>query len=63
MMSLIQELSLRATQYLPDIVKLQQCLYDSFHHRMDRTEAKRLTIGEFLEKLQSGMIPESYFMS
>ena len=55
---LMQEPSLRATQYLPDIVKLQQCLYDSFHHRLDRTDANRLTIGEFLEKLPSGMVLE-----
>ena len=55
---LMQEPSLRATQYLPDIVKLQQCLYDSFHHRLDRTDAKTLTIGDFLEKLSSGMILE-----
>ena len=55
---LMQEPSLRATQYLPDIVKLQQCLYDSFHHRLDRTDARTLTIGDFLEKLSSGMILE-----
>ena len=45
---------MRATQYLPDIVKLQQCLYDSFHHRLDRREAKHITIREFLQGRKSG---------
>ena len=45
---------LRATQYLPDIVWLQQCLYDAFHHRLDKKDAVTQTIGEFLEKLASG---------
>lgn len=45
---------LRATQYLPDIVWLQQCLYDAFHHRLDKKDAMTQTIGEFLEKLASG---------
>ena len=50
----LQEPSLRATQYLPDILRLQQCLYDSFHHRLDRREAKKMTIGEFLQTRQHG---------
>ena len=45
---------MRATQYLPDIVRLQQCLYDSFHHRLDRREAKHITIREFLQGRKSG---------
>ena len=45
---------LRATQYLPDIVHLQHCLYDAFHHRKDRTEAVKRTFGEFVEDLHSG---------
>ena len=49
-----QEPNLRATQYLPDIVRLQQCLYDSFHHRLDRKEARRMTIGEFLQSRKHG---------
>ena len=45
---------MRATQYLPDIVRLQQRLYDSFHHRLDRREAKHITIREFLKGRKSG---------
>ena len=45
---------MRATQYLPDIVRLQQHLYDSFHHRLDRREAKHITIREFLQGRKSG---------
>ena len=50
-----KEPSLRATQYLPDIVKLQQFLYDTYHHRIDRKKAKTQTIGDFLKALPSGM--------
>lgn len=51
-----QETNLRATQYLPDIVRLQQCLYDSFHHRLDQKEARRMTIGDFLQSRKHGEI-------
>ena len=45
----MQERSLRATQYLPDIVKLQRSLYDTFHLRSDRRKAdEKKTIGQFL---------------
>ena len=49
-----QERCLRATQYLPDIVKLQRSLYDAFHHRMDRKEAKMTTFGEYLKNVKNG---------
>ena len=49
-----QEHIMRATQYLPDIVRLQQHLYDIFHHRLDRREAKHITIREFLQGRKSG---------
>ena len=45
---------MRATQYLPDIVRLQQCLYDAFHHRLDKKDAVRQTVRDFLDKLNSG---------
>ena len=45
---------LRATQYLPDIVRLQQCLYDAFHHRLDKKEAVTQTVREFLDNLTTG---------
>ena len=52
----LQEPSLRATQYLPDIVKLQHSLYDAFHHRLDRNVAKSHTIDKFLQGLRSGKL-------
>ncbi len=42
---------MRATQYLPDIVKLQRSLYDTFHHRLDQATAKTRTIKQFLARL------------
>ena len=45
---------MRATQYLPDIVRLQQCLYDAFHHRLDKKEAVMQTVREFLDNLTTG---------
>ena len=54
-----QEPNLRATQYLPDIVRLQQCLYDSSHHRLDRREARRMTIGDFLQLRKRGELSVS----
>ena len=52
---------LRATQYLPDIVRLQQCLYDAFHHRLDKTDAMRQTVREFLNKQTSGNDNTAWF--
>ena len=51
---ILQERSLRATQYLPDIVKLQRSLYDAFHHRLDRKVAKTITIGQYIKSLKNG---------
>ena len=51
---LFQEPSLRATQYLPDIIRLQQRLYDCFHRRLDRKDASRFTIGDFLRQRTNG---------
>lgn len=48
-----EEHTLRAMQYLPDIVRLQRLLYDSFHHRLDRRDAKHITIGQFLRERKS----------
>ena len=49
--SVFQEPKLRATQYLPHIVKLQQSLYDHFNYRLDRKDAISMTIGQFLQQL------------
>ena len=51
----IQEPSVRATQYLPDIVRLQRSLHDAFHHRLHRRDAMKLTIGDFISSLKNGM--------
>ena len=56
----LQEPNLRATQYLPDIVRLQQYLYDRFHHRLDRKEARRMTIGEFLQSRKHGELATNH---
>ncbi len=47
--SIPQEQILRATQYLPGIVRLQQRLFDLFNHKLDRKEAESLTIRTFLQ--------------
>ena len=49
-----QEPSLCATQYLPDIVKLQQFLYDTFHRRLEKHKAETLTIRDFLKAIKNG---------
>ena len=36
---LLWEVKLRATQYLPDIVRLQRFLYDTFNRRYDKSAA------------------------
>ena len=49
-----QEADLRATQYLPDIARLQQCLYDKFNRQLDKKDSKQQTVGLFIEELPSG---------
>jgi len=50
----IQEPNLRATQYLPDLVKLQNLLFEFFDRRLDKSEAERTRIEDFLRnKLQN----------
>ena len=48
-----KEPTLRATQYLPDIVKLQQRFFHAFHHRLDRQDARGTTIGQFIQGRKS----------
>ncbi|XP_068735057.1 LOW QUALITY PROTEIN: E3 ubiquitin-protein ligase rnf213-alpha-like [Montipora capricornis] len=55
-----QEHKLRCVQFLPDIVRLQQLLMDRFHRRMDRTDAEKFTIREFLQKLQRGPVKDEF---
>ena len=55
-----QELNLRATQYLPDIVKLQHDLFNKFHRRLEKSKAKTQTIRKFLTEIENGIY--SYVM-
>lgn len=50
-----QEISLRATQYISDIVKLQQFLHDKFNHRLYQSEAIKKTIGDIQETLRGNI--------
>ena len=54
-LSLYQEPILRATQYIPGIVQLQQQLHDLYHRRLDKTEAAQITVGDFVRGLKIGM--------
>ena len=49
-----QEPVLRATRYLPDIVKLQHSLFNLFHRRAGKENAKDQTIGSFFKGIKSG---------
>ena len=51
-----QEPILRATQYLPGIVKLQHQLYELYHRKLYLVEANQITITEFVNDLESGII-------
>ena len=52
---------MRATQYLPGIVKLQQQMYELSHRRWDKTDVAQQTIGEFIGELGKG-IAVTYFV-
>ena len=54
-LSLYQEPILRATQYIPGIVQLQQQLHDLYHRRLDKTDAAQITVGDFVRGLKIGM--------
>lgn len=42
---------LRATQYLPDIVNLQQQMYQLCHRKFDIKDATKLTVGDYINSL------------
>ena len=46
---------LHATQYLPELVQLQQQLYESFHRKLDRVEANKTTVAEFIGTIKKSM--------
>lgn len=43
---------MRATQYIPDIVQLQQFLHDKFNHRLYNSEAASKTFKDIVKKLR-----------
>ncbi len=51
--ALSQEPSLRATQYIPDIVQLQQFMFETFDRRLDKRKAETMTIREFLKEVKN----------
>jgi len=55
-----QEHKLRCFQFLPDIVRLQRLLMDRFHRRIDRTDAEKFTIQQFLESLPRGPVKDEF---
>ncbi|XP_022796392.1 E3 ubiquitin-protein ligase rnf213-alpha-like isoform X2 [Stylophora pistillata] len=55
-----QEHKLRFVQFLPEVVRLQRLLMDRFHRRIDRIDAERYTIREFLKDLPKGSVKEEY---
>ena len=56
MNNLCQEPILRATQYIPGIVQLQQQLHDLYHRRLDKTKAAQITVGDFVTGLKIGVL-------
>lgn len=44
---------LNATQYLPDLIRLQESLFKVYNRRIDKVEACKTTIRDFIEKLPS----------
>ena len=47
---------LQATQYLPDIVRLQRQMFDSFHHRIDSKGARTKTMNDFIKTKHTGIV-------
>ena len=47
-MYVLQEIKLRATQYLPDIIQLQQFLFKRYNYNLDEEEASQLTVEDLL---------------
>lgn len=47
-------MKLSATQYLPDIIQLQQILYKTYNHNCDEEEVNKVTV-EDLQQNNAGM--------
>ena len=52
----MQEQTLCAMQYLPDIVKLQHYLFARFNRRLDKSKAGVQKFKEFLQDVKQGTI-------
>ena len=52
---------MRATQYLPGVIKLQHQMYELSHRRWDKNDVAQQTIGEFIRGLGKG-IRVTYFV-
>ena len=50
----MQEPKLRAVRYLPDIVRLQHLLMDRLHRRIDRNEAEKVRLKDFIKHFPTG---------
>ena len=46
-----QESILRATRYLPELVQLQKHMFDFSHRRLDRKEAAKLPVRDYVQSL------------
>ena len=46
---------LRATQYLPEIVQMQQQLCEMYHRNINRVEAHKTTMAEFIRNIKSSI--------
>ena len=50
-----QESILRATRYLPELVQLQKQMFDFSHRRLDRKEAAKLPVRDYIKSLKNGV--------
>ena len=50
----MQEPILRATHYILELVQLQKQMFEFCNYRMDRKEAARLSVCEYITSLKSG---------
>ena len=50
-----QESILRATRYLPELVQLQKQMFDFSHGRLDRKEAAKLPVRDYIKNLKNGV--------
>ncbi|CAI8027543.1 E3 ubiquitin-protein ligase rnf213-alpha [Geodia barretti] len=54
------ETVLQATQYIPDIVRLQKLLFDEMHHRIDRKMAHKMSMRDFIVRHRTENLLNEY---